>query len=79
MNDKIRQELREKKIREMKNPTILMNENDFEDFKKEVESKTTLKVGNTPTYEGIPIKTSDMIQKGNVFVYDDVAIIDCKQ
>ena len=31
MDEKIRQELRIKKIREMKNPTILMNEKDFED------------------------------------------------
>lgn len=72
MNDKIRQELKVKNIWGMKNPTILMNENDFEVFKKEVESKTTIAVGNNPTYEGIPIKTSNIIQKGNVVVYDDV-------
>ena len=57
----------------MKNPTILMNTSDFENFKKEIESKVTnFKVGLNPTYEGVPIKTSDIIEKGNLVVYDDV-------
>ena len=73
MDDKIKHQLRIQKIREMKNPTILMNTTDFENFKKEVESKVTnLKVGSNPTYEGFPIKTSDIIEKGNLVVYDDV-------
>lgn len=72
MDEKLRQELRAKKIREMKKPTILMNENDFEVFKKQIESKTTVAVGNNPTYEGVPIKTNNIIQRGNVVVYDDV-------
>lgn len=29
-------------------------------------------VGKNPTYEGIPIKTNEIVQKGNVIVYDDV-------
>jgi hypothetical protein len=37
MDDKLRKELKAKKISEMKNPTILMNENDFEVFKKEID------------------------------------------
>ena len=57
----------------MKNPTILMNEKDFEDFKKEIESKTTIIVGSNLTYEGVPIKTSQVIEKGNIIVYDDVS------
>ena len=73
MDEKLRQELAKKKIREMKNPTILMNENDFEVFKKEIESKTTIVVGNNPTYEGVPIKTNNIIQSGNIVVYDDVS------
>jgi hypothetical protein len=73
MDEKLRQELRTKKIREMKNPTILMNENDFEVFKNEIESKTTVVVGNNPTYQGVPIKTSQIIEKGNIVVYDDVS------
>lgn len=73
MDDKIKHQLRIQKIREMKNPTILMNTTDFENFKKEVESKVTnFKVGLNPTYEGVPIKTSDIIEKGNLVVYDDV-------
>lgn len=73
MDDKLRQELRAKEISEMKNPTILMNENDFEIFKKEIESKTTIVVGDNPTYEGVPIKTNNIIQSGNIVVYDDVS------
>jgi hypothetical protein len=73
MDEKLREELAKKKIREMKNPTILMNENDFNVFKKEVESKTTVVVGNNPTYQGVPIKTSQTIEKGNFIVYDDVS------
>lgn len=73
MDDKISHQLRIKKIREMKNPTIVMNKTDFENFKKDVESKVVnLKVGLNPTYEGIPIKTSDIIERGNIVVYDDV-------
>ena len=72
MDDKLRQELRAKEISEMKNPTILMNENDFEVFKKEIESKTTTVVGDNPTYEGVPIKTNNIIQSGDIFIYDDV-------
>jgi hypothetical protein len=73
MDNKLRQELRAKKIREMKNPTILMNENDFEVFKRGIESKTTIVVGDNLTYEGVPIKTNNIIQSGNIVVYDDVS------
>jgi hypothetical protein len=73
MDEKLRKELAKKKIHGMKNPTILMNENDFEIFKKEVESKTTVVVCNNPTYQGVPIKTSQIIEKGNIIVYDDVS------
>ena len=72
MDEKLRKELRAKKIREMQNHIILMNENDFENFKKEIVSKSTIKVSNNPTYEGVPIKTSQLIERGNVIVYDDV-------
>lgn len=59
----------------MKNPTILMNENDFKVFKKELESKTTVVVGDNPTYEGVPIKINNIIQSGNIVVYDYVSVI----
>ena len=71
MDDKLRQELRVKRIREMKSPIILMNENDFEVFKKEIESKTTVVVGDNPTYECVPIKINNIIQSGNIVIYDD--------
>lgn len=71
MDEKLRQELRVKKIREMKSPIILMNETDFEIFKKKVESKTTIVAD---TYEGVLIKTNNIIQRGNVVIYDDVLV-----
>ena len=73
MDEQIKQQLRQQKIREIKNPTILMNDIDFENFKKEVESKlVNFKVGTNPTYEGIPIKVNEFIEKGNIIVYDDI-------
>jgi len=73
MDEQIKQQLRQQKIREMKNPTILMNDIDFENFKKEVESKVVnFKVGANPAYEGVPIKVNEFIEKGNIIVYDDV-------
>lgn len=73
MDEKLRHQLKIKKVRDMKNPTILMYEKDFEALKKEIESKTTIIVGKNPTYEGVPIKTNNIIQRGNVVVYDDVS------
>lgn len=74
MDEKLRHELKIKKIREMKRPTILMNDNDFEDLKNEIESKTTIVFdADNPTYEGVPIKTNNIIQSGNIVVYDDVS------
>lgn len=72
MDKKLKQELAKNEIRAMKNPTILMNENDFECFKKEIESTTTKEVGSNPAYQGVPIKISIAIQKGQIVVYDDV-------
>ncbi len=73
MDEKLRHQLKIKKVREMKNPTILMNKTDFETFKKEVEAKVNnFKVGENPTYEGVPIKTKDFIEQGNIIIYDDV-------
>ncbi len=73
MDEKIRHKIRIMKVREMKNPTILMNETDFENFKKELEAKVNnFKAGNNLTYEGVPIKTGVFIEKGNIIIYDDV-------
>ena len=72
MDDKIREQLRIKKVREMKNPIILMNSDDFYAFKTELESTIKgYKVGENPTYEGVPIKVTDIVKRGNIVVYDD--------
>ena len=61
------------RIREMKNPKILINTKHFEDFEKEIQAKVTnFKTGDNPTYEGIPIIKNDFVQPGNIFIYDDV-------
>jgi hypothetical protein len=76
MDEKIRHQLKIKKVREMKNPTILMNSNDFEIFKKEIELKAQdFKIGDNPIikYQGVPIKTSEILEKGDVIVYDDAS------
>jgi len=74
MDDKIRHELSIKKVREMRNPKILMNSEDFTAFKIELESKVTnFKVGDKPTYEGIPIVVRDYVDKGTIIVFDDIS------
>lgn len=73
MDEKLRHQLRTKKVRDMKNPIILMNETDFENLKREVEAKVyNFKVGDAPTYEGVPIKAKSFIERGNIIIYDDV-------
>ena len=72
MDDKLMKELKIKEVQKMKNPTILMNETDFEGFKMEIETKTNIKVNRNSTYKGIPIKTNNSVQRGNIIIYDDV-------
>jgi len=75
IEEKIKNQLKIKKIQEMKNPTILMNENDFDIFKKEIESKVyNINIGNDPKYEGIPIKINNIAESGNVILYDDISL-----
>jgi pyridoxine/pyridoxamine 5'-phosphate oxidase len=62
------------KQREMKNPTILMNNKDLEALIKQVESQVdNFKVGTPPTYGGFPIIAREYVEKGNIIIYDDVA------
>ena len=64
--------LKVEKVRAMKNPIILMNTEDFESFKNELESKiVNFKVGDNPTFAGVPIKPTDLILKGTFTVVDD--------
>lgn len=73
MDEKIRHQLKIKKVREMKNPTILMHTKDFEAYKTELESTIqNFKVGENPTYQGIPVKTTDRIDRGTIFIYDNL-------
>ena len=61
------------KIRAMKNPTIHMNQNDFDVWSKELQSKVqNFKVGEKPTYKGIPVKISNILETGTIVVLDDV-------
>lgn len=62
-----------KRVREMKNPTILMNDKDLETFIKEVEAKVNnFKVGEHPTYAGIPIVEAKHIEQGTFIIYDNI-------
>jgi len=71
MEDKIIQELKRKKIDEMISPTILMNDIDFNSFKDKLESTVTgFKVLKNPTFQGVPVKTSFIVPKGLIVVYD---------
>ena len=72
VENRIIEKLKSKKIRAMESPVIIMNEDDFEDLKSSVESKSTIMIGEVPTYGGIPLKTSYLINKGSVIVYDDI-------
>lgn len=75
MEEKIIQQLKLAKVRQMKNPTIVMNNVDFDNFKNELALKVIgLKVGENPTFNGIPIKIREYIQSGNVIIYDDIPL-----
>lgn len=67
MDDKIRNQLRIDRIRNMKNPTIIMNSIDFELLKNELEYNDT-------TYLGIPITCRSYIEKGSMIIYDSKII-----
>jgi hypothetical protein len=73
MESKIRHQIRINKIKDMKYPTILMNDKDFDSLRKEVKSKVpSIIIGENPTFEGIPIKARSYIEKGRVIVLDSI-------
>lgn len=73
MDEAIRHQLKVKKVREMKNPVIAMNDMDLHDLIEEVKSKVQgFEPTTNPTYEGIPIKESKAIERGTIIVYDDI-------
>lgn len=73
MEKEIEHQLRIKKVREMKNPTILMSEKDLETFIRELESKVNnFRAGENLTYRGMPIVTGKHIEQGTLIIYDDI-------
>jgi hypothetical protein len=73
MEEKLIEELKKNKVREMKNPNILMNTKDLEIFLKEIEDKVSnFQPIENPDYMGVPIKARDYIQKGDLIIYDNV-------
>lgn len=67
MDNKTREELRIM-VREMKKPAILINPDDLDALKMELE----LINHTNPTYNGIPIKTNKFLKNGELVVYDDI-------
>jgi hypothetical protein len=71
IDEQIRRKLQIEKIRKFKNPAILINTDDFNFFKSELEKDiVNYKVGKTPKYMDIPIIVKDHIQRGSVIIYD---------
>jgi len=53
-----------KKIRDMKNPTIVMNNVDFLKFENQIDFKSS--------YIGIPIIINKHIETNNIIIFDDI-------
>jgi hypothetical protein len=71
MENEIAHMLKITKIREMKNPVIVMNPLDFEEFKTKLElNNTNFIVSENPKFQGISIITRYHIEKGNIFIVD---------
>lgn len=71
MEREISNHLKIKKVREMKNPVIIINNKDFDNLKDKLESEiVNFKVGDYPRFQGIPIMPSIVVERGLVFVYD---------
>lgn len=71
MEEKIREHLRISKMIGLKKPKILMNSDDFVEFKTDLQSNViNLDEGYIPTFEGVPIESNNMIQKGNIVIAD---------
>ncbi len=72
MEESIRNAIAIDNVRKMKSPIILMNSEDLKEFIKKIESELyNFKVGENPTYQNIPIKSHDYIEKGKFLVYDN--------
>lgn len=73
MDEKIKHALKVAKVKEMKYPTIVMNDKDLETFTKQLKLLVpNSEFGDNPTYEGIPIFGRKQIEKGKFIVYDRI-------
>ena len=75
MEEKLRNKLSTEMIEGMVNPIIVMHTKDLKAFIKQTEARVdNLKVGENPTYQGIPIKAREYVEKGQLIIYDDYII-----
>lgn len=71
MDEKLSQKLKCSKVREMKNPTLLLHEKDFEKIKVYLETHC-VNVGCEPIFGGIPIEIRDIVEEGGCVIYDKI-------
>jgi hypothetical protein len=72
MEEKIDRELKAKAIHEMKEPTILMNDLDFDNWVMDLEDKLdNFKIDKNLVYKGFPIKAIPFLGRGCIIVYDN--------
>lgn len=72
IKDEIEEQYKIAKINAMKNPVILVNEDDFEILKTELGSNNiAFSCLKNILYKAVPIRVCRIIKKGNFMVYDD--------
>ena len=71
MEEKLVQKLKIDKVRDMKTPTLLLHETDFEKIKTYLETHC-LNVGDELMFGGIPIEISDIVEEGGCIIYDKI-------
>jgi hypothetical protein len=70
MENKLRIELSREAIAKMIKPVILLNSDDFDDIKKNVEDQTTIIMSDKPTYMNVHVKVHALLARGQFVVYD---------
>jgi len=72
MDKAIRNALAIEAVRLFKEPVIVMNDYDYKEFIKHLESTiTNFKEGDNPKYMGVPIQINKYMERGKMYVYDD--------
>ncbi len=73
MNKVLEDKIKVSKVQQMKNPVILMNQDDLKCFEIKLKDEITGFIpSNNPKYRGIPIKTNLFIERNQIIIYDDV-------